>query len=138
MRKGTGISSERLVEFKKFKNELAELLRKGALQLLLQGVETELEVFLENYKQLYDIQDRRAVVKNGYLLTQKTPNSIGSIFATVKRRMTKTEGSTIAVRGWTECPEGMAEDTEGTVYLLSEVVWGVKFIDGIAEDRVSL
>ena len=59
------------MEFKKFKNELAELLRKGALQLLLQGVETELEVFLENYKQLYYIQDRGAVVKKRLLTYPK-------------------------------------------------------------------
>jgi len=94
MRKSTGISPEKPAEFE---DELTELLRKGARQLLLQAVEAELEVFLENYRQLYDTRGRRAVVRNGYLPARTIMTGLGPVQIQVPRTRDRS-GSGICFR----------------------------------------
>ena len=82
MKKDSAVSVKKPGEFQ---DELTALLRKGAQQLLLQAVETELEVFLENHKQLYDTQGLRAVVRNGYLPAREIMTGLGPVEVRVPR-----------------------------------------------------
>ena len=94
MKKDSAISVEKPAEFE---DELTALLRKGAQQLLLQAVEAELEVFLEQYRQLYDSQGRRAVVRNGYLPTREILTGLGPVQIQVPRTRDRS-GSGICFR----------------------------------------
>ncbi len=51
----------------KFEDQLTDLLRRGARQLILQAVEEELELFLDQHASKAVDDGRRAVVRNGYL-----------------------------------------------------------------------
>lgn len=57
---------------------LTEVLRSGAQQLIRQAVEIELQAFLDEYRSL-TVEDRRAVVRNGYLPTRSILTGIGGI-----------------------------------------------------------
>ena len=46
---------------------LTDVLRTGARKLLTEALETEIEGFLSQYRDLRDSQDRQRVVRNGYL-----------------------------------------------------------------------
>ena len=94
MKKDTGISLEKPGGLE---GELTELLRRGAQRLLLQAVEAELEVFLEEYRQLYDTRGRRAVVRNGYLPTRKIMTGLGPVEIRVPRTRDRS-GSGICFR----------------------------------------
>ena len=50
-------------------DSLTELLRQGALGLIEKAVETELQFFLSQYENVTDLNGRKTVVRNGYLLT---------------------------------------------------------------------
>jgi putative transposase len=82
MKKNSAVSVEKPAEFE---DELTALLRKGAQQLLLQAVEAELEVFLEEFGGLYDTKGRKAVVRNGYLLTREILTGLGPVQIRVPR-----------------------------------------------------
>lgn len=94
MKKDSAISVEKPAEFE---DELTALLRKGAQQLLLQAVEAELEVFLEQYRQLYDSQGRRAVVRNGHLPRREILTGLGPVQIQVPRTRDRS-GSGICFR----------------------------------------
>ena len=94
MKENTLLSLQKPAEFE---DELTALLRRGAQQLLLQAVEAELEVFLENYRQLRDSSGRRAVVRNGYLPAREIMTGVGPVEIRVPRTRDRS-GSGICFR----------------------------------------
>lgn len=48
-------------------DSLTDLLRRGARGLIATAVEAELALLLDEYRNVTDLQGRRAVVRNGYL-----------------------------------------------------------------------
>jgi len=94
MKENTLLSFQKPAEFE---DELTALLRRGAQQLLLQAVEAELEVFLENYRQLRDSSGRRAVVRNGYLPAREIMTGVGPVEIRVPRTRDRS-GSGICFR----------------------------------------
>ena len=73
MRKNSAVSVEKPGEFQ---DELTALLRRGAQQLLLQAVETELEMFLEDNKQLPEAWVQRCWVHKIANVLNKVPKSV--------------------------------------------------------------
>jgi len=73
MRKNSAVSVEKPGEFQ---DELTALLRRGAQQLLLQAVETELEMFLEDNKQLPEAWMQRCWVHKIANVLNKVPKSV--------------------------------------------------------------
>jgi transposase-like protein len=60
-------------------DELSELLRNGARELIFKAVQEEFEVFLEGYESLRLMDGRKAVVRNGYLPARKVQTGIGDV-----------------------------------------------------------
>ena len=58
---------------------LTDLLRRGARGLIETAVEAELELLLEAYRNVTDLQGRRAVVRNGHLPEREILTGVGSI-----------------------------------------------------------
>ena len=58
---------------------LSELLRSGAKELIAQAVETELQVLLDQYKDVRLLVGRRAVVRNGFLPDRTVQTGIGDV-----------------------------------------------------------
>ena len=58
---------------------LAELLRRGARELIGQAVTEEFEVFLQQHAARRDVEGRRAVVRNGYLPEREVLSAIGPV-----------------------------------------------------------
>ncbi|QBR82941.1 IS256 family transposase [Legionella israelensis] len=61
------------------KDPLTALLRKGARELISQAVEAELELLLENHKDVVLSDGRKAVVRNGYLPERTVQTGIGDV-----------------------------------------------------------
>jgi transposase-like protein len=55
------------------------LLRKGARKLLAQALETEIEIFLNQYKELKDNLGRQRIVRNGYRPEREIQSGIGPV-----------------------------------------------------------
>ena len=64
---------------------LAELLRRGARELIGQAVSEEFEVFLQQHAHRRDAQGRQAVVRNGYLLEREVLSGIGPVTVSMPR-----------------------------------------------------
>jgi len=64
---------------------LAELLRRGARELIGQAVTEEFEVFLQQHAERRDAQGRQAVVRNGYLPEREVLSGIGAVAVTMPR-----------------------------------------------------
>ena len=58
---------------------LSELLRLGAQELIAQAVETELQVLLDQYKDVRLLDGRKAVVRNGFLPSRTVQTGIGDV-----------------------------------------------------------
>lgn len=58
---------------------LSELLRSGAKELIAQAVETELQVLLDQYKDVRLLDGRQAVVRNGFLPDRTVQTGIGNV-----------------------------------------------------------
>jgi transposase-like protein len=67
------------------KDPISEILRTGARKLLAQALETEIEVFLNQYAELKDNQGRQRVVRNGYLPEREIQSGVGAIPAKAPR-----------------------------------------------------
>ena len=65
------MAKDNVIEFKKpepfVDDPITDVLRTGARKLLTEALEAEIEGFLPQYRDLKDNQDRRRVVRNGYL-----------------------------------------------------------------------
>lgn len=64
---------------------LAQLLRRGARELIGQAVAEEFEVFLQRHAAARDAQGRQAVVRNGYLPEREVLSGIGPLAVSVPR-----------------------------------------------------
>jgi len=64
---------------------LAELLRRGARELIGQAVTEEFEVFLAQHAARRDVEGRQAVVRNGYLPEREVLSAIGPVPVTMPR-----------------------------------------------------
>lgn len=58
---------------------ISEILRNGARKLLAQALETEIEVFLNQYAELKDEQGRQRLVRNGYLPEREIQSGVGAV-----------------------------------------------------------
>lgn len=58
---------------------LTDILRRGARQLLAQALETEIDIFIHQYKELVDELGRQRIVRNGYLPERKIQSGIGPV-----------------------------------------------------------
>ena len=58
---------------------LTAILRKGARKLLAQALETEIEIFLNQYKELKDDLGRQRIVRNGYRPEREIQSGIGPV-----------------------------------------------------------
>lgn len=75
------MSNDTVVSFSDpaFRDELSELVRHGAQQIIRQAVEAELKVFLDEHAQERDAQGRRAVVRNGYQPEREILTGVGAV-----------------------------------------------------------
>jgi putative transposase len=60
-------------------DSLTDLLRRGARGLIETAVEAELELLLDEYRNVTDLQGRRAVVRNGHLPERDILTGVGNI-----------------------------------------------------------
>ncbi len=58
---------------------ITDILRQGARKLLAQALETEIEIFLNNYKELTDESGHQRIVRNGYLPERNIQTGIGPV-----------------------------------------------------------
>ena len=68
-----------------FRDELSELVRRGAQRIIRQAVEVELGAFLEEHAGERDARGRRAVVRNGYLPSREVLTGVGPVRVRVPR-----------------------------------------------------
>jgi len=75
------MSKDNVLDFKKpepfVDDPINNVLRAGARKLLTEALETEIEGFLSQYRDLKDHQDRQRVVRNGYLPERDIQTGIG-------------------------------------------------------------
>ena len=64
---------------------ITDILRSGARKLLAQALETEIEIFLSQYADLKDDQDRKRITRNGYLPERDIQTGIGPVPVKVPR-----------------------------------------------------
>lgn len=62
-----------------FKDELSEMLQKGARRMIAMAIEGEVEDFMSHYAGLRDGQGRRAVVRNGYQPERAIVTGVGPV-----------------------------------------------------------
>jgi len=83
------MSQDNVVDFKTpepfVDDPLTDVLRTGARKLLTEALETEIEGFLSQYRDLRDSQDRQRVVRNGYLPERDIQTGIGHVAVKVPR-----------------------------------------------------
>ena len=68
-----------------FRDELSELVRAGAQRIIRQAVEAELGAFLEENSTERDERGRRALLRNGYLLSREVLTWVGPVHVRVPR-----------------------------------------------------
>ncbi len=69
---------------------LTEVLRQGAQQLISQAVETEMEEFLLQYREMRDEAGRRRIVRNGYLPPRTIQTGLGGVAVKAPRVRDRT------------------------------------------------
>ena len=83
------MSKNNVVELKKedtfVDDPITELLRQGARQLLAQALEAEIDVFINQYKELSDELGRQRIVRNGHLPERDVQTGIGPVPVKVPR-----------------------------------------------------
>jgi transposase-like protein len=68
-----------------FEDHLTEILRHGCSRILSEALETEIELFIEHYKELRDAQGRQRVIRNGYLPEREIQTGLGQVKVQVPR-----------------------------------------------------
>jgi transposase-like protein len=80
---------DNVIELKKperfIDDPITEVLRTGAKKLLAEALEVEIEDYISQYKDLKNNQNRRRVVRNGYLPEREIQTGIGSVSVKVPR-----------------------------------------------------
>lgn len=78
-----------VIEFEKpegkFEDYLTEILRQGCTRILSEALETEIEIFIEEHKELRDTQGRQRVIRNGYLPEREIQTGLGQVKVQVPR-----------------------------------------------------
>jgi transposase-like protein len=97
------MSKDNLIALKKpepfIDDPLTDLLRKGARKLLVEALETEIELFLDQYKKLRDENGKMRVVRNGYLPEREIQTGIGPVKVKAPRlRDRKADKTTERIR----------------------------------------
>lgn len=69
---------------------LTEVLRTGATKMLAAAVEAEVEAFCESYQFMRDEENRRRIVRNGYLPERKILTGIGEVAVKMPRTRDRT------------------------------------------------
>lgn len=77
------MSNDNVIELQKtttfIDDPITEILRQGARKLLAQALETEIEVFINQYKDLKDELSRQRIVRNGHLPERDIQTGIGAV-----------------------------------------------------------
>jgi transposase-like protein len=77
------MSNDNLIELKKpdtiIDDPITDILRQGARKLLAQALETEIEIFISQYKDLTDQMGRQRIVRNGHLPEREIQTGIGAV-----------------------------------------------------------
>ena len=77
------MSKDNVIDLKKpdvFINDpITELVRNGARQILANALESEITIFINQYKDLVDELGRQRVVRNGYLPEREIQTGIGPV-----------------------------------------------------------
>jgi putative transposase len=83
------MTKDNVVDFKKpepfVDDPVTDVLRTGARKLLREALEVEIEDYLSQYKELKDNQNRRRIVRNGYLPEREIQTGIGPVAVKVPR-----------------------------------------------------
>ena len=83
------MTKDNVIELKKperfVDDPITEVLRTGAKKLLAEALEVEIEDYISQYKDLKDNQNRRRVVRNGYLPEREIQTGIGPVSVKVPR-----------------------------------------------------
>ena len=77
---------------------ITEILRNGARKLLAQALETEIELFISQYKDLTDELDRQRIVRNGHLPEREIQTGIGPVFVKAPRVRDRHHEATKRIR----------------------------------------
>jgi hypothetical protein len=99
------MTQDNLIEFKTpdsqtgFSDALSDLVRQGARQIIAQDVEAKLSEFLGQYRGLKDDSGRQAVVRNGYLPSERSPPEL----VRSRYRCRKCETAAAAALSSTHC-----------------------------------
>jgi len=77
------MSKDNVIDLKKpqqlIDDPISEIVRNGARKLLAQALETEIELFMNQYADLKNELGRQRIVRNGYLPEREIQSGIGSI-----------------------------------------------------------
>jgi transposase-like protein len=77
------MSNDNVIELKKpdtfVDDPITDILRQGARKLLAQALETEIEIFISQYKDLTDQMGRQRIVRNGHLPEREIQTGIGAV-----------------------------------------------------------
>jgi transposase-like protein len=60
-------------------DQITQIIRQGARKLLAQALETEIELFINEYAELKDASGKRRIVKNGYRPEREIQSGIGPV-----------------------------------------------------------
>ncbi len=83
------MTKDSVIDLKKpehvFNDPLTDILRQGARRLLTVALEAEINIFLNEYKEITDDKDCQRIVRNGYLPEREIQTGIGQIPVRVPR-----------------------------------------------------
>lgn len=77
---------------------ITEILRNGARKLLAQALETEIELFISQFKDLTDELDRQRIVRNGHLPEREIQTGIGPVSVKAPRVRDRHHEATKRIR----------------------------------------
>lgn len=96
------MSKDNVIDIKKpepfVDDPITDILRQGARKLLAQALETEVEIFLNNYKELTDESGHQRVVRNGHLPERNIQTGIGPVPVNAPRVRDRHSGSSNRIR----------------------------------------
>jgi transposase-like protein len=96
------MKKDTVIELKKPENSiedpLTELLRQGARKLLMQALETEIELFLKQNENIQDDEGRRQIVRSGYGPERKVQTGIGEIEVRVPKACDRRKDGSQKIR----------------------------------------
>ena len=86
------MSNDNVIDLKKpehlINDPVTEILRNGARRLLAQALETEIEIFINQYAELKDASGKQRIVKNGYRPEREIQSGIGPVAVSSRLKTT--------------------------------------------------